>query len=306
VLAESRDVARRLLKIAFEPDDWIAIFLKAHDTGLVSQRIAPVAMFYEPRWQAWLRVMNAHRFNVYVSVNAMTPGRRQRTKEAVRAVRHVFLDVDRDGAELLSALPGRHDVPCPSYVIHSSPGRMHLLWRVSGFSRAGVEELQKRLARELSTDPAATSCTQTTRLPGFLNLKYARTVRVSVEYRAREAVYGPGDFPGPDAPPASAIREASPGRNRPGEPTDVLERARRYLAAVPPAVAGQRGDARTFHICCRLTRGFALSARDALALLTDWNACCEPPWSERELLAKLAHAQRYGREPVGGLLGRGP
>lgn len=305
MLTETHDVARRFLNTAFGLDDWVAVFLKACDTGRVGQRVAPVGMLSEPRWQTWLRVMNAHRFNVYVSVNAMTPGKRERTKEAVRAVRHVFLDVDRAGPEVLSALKGRHDVPCPSYVIHSSPSRMHLLWRVNGFSRAGVEQLQKRLARELGTDPAATSCTQTTRLPGFLNLKYARTARVSVEYRAPEAVYGPGDFPGPDAPPAGAISEASPGRNRPGEPTDVLERARRYLAAVPPAVAGQRGDARTFQVCCRLARGFALSASDALALLTDWNARCEPPWSERELLAKLAHAQRYGREPVGGLLGRG-
>ena len=31
-----------------------------------------------------------------------------------------------------------------------------------------------------------------------------------------------------------------------------------------------------------------------------WNARCEPPWSERELLAKLEHARRYGREPIGG------
>ena len=65
----------------FEADDWVAVFLKAYDTGRVLQRVAPVAMFGRARWQTWLRVMNAHRFNVYVSVNAMTPGRRERTKE---------------------------------------------------------------------------------------------------------------------------------------------------------------------------------------------------------------------------------
>ena len=46
----------------------------------------------------------------------------------------------------------------------------------------------------------------------------------------------------------------------------------------------------------------ALSDAEALAVLIDWNARCEPPWSERELLAKLHHARRYGREPIGGLV----
>ena len=41
---------------------------------------------------------------------------------------------------------------------------------------------------------------------------------------------------------------------------------------------------------------------DALKLLDDWNARCEPPWSERELIDKVRRARRYGREPIGGLL----
>ena len=82
----------------------------------------------------------------------------------------------------------------------------------------------------------------------------------------------------------------------------VLDRARRYLATVPPAITGQHGDAHTFRVCCRLVRGFALSDDEALQLLTHWNTRCEPPWSERELIDKLVHARRYGREPMGGLL----
>jgi hypothetical protein len=37
-------------------------------------------------------------------------------------------------------------------------------------------------------------------------------------------------------------------------------------------------------------------------LLADWNARCEPPWSEHELMDKIRRARRYGREPIGGLL----
>lgn len=36
--------------------------------------------------------------------------------------------------------------------------------------------------------------------------------------------------------------------------------------------------------------------------LDEWNARCEPPWSERELTDKVRRARRYGREPIGGLL----
>ena len=38
--------------------------------------------------------MNAHGWNVYVSVNAVLPGR-SRARELDRAVRHVFLEEDR-------------------------------------------------------------------------------------------------------------------------------------------------------------------------------------------------------------------
>ena len=82
----------------------------------------------------------------------------------------------------------------------------------------------------------------------------------------------------------------------------AIERAKRYLASVPPAIAGQHGDVHTFRVCCRLTRGFALDDDQALHVLSDWNARCEPPWSLAELLDKLRRAARYGREPVGGLL----
>jgi hypothetical protein len=38
-------------------------------------------------------------------------------------------------------------------------------------------------------------------------------------------------------------------------------------------------------------------------MLASWNLRCVPPWSERELHDKLLRARRYGREPIGGLLG---
>ncbi len=48
---------------------------------------------------------------------------------------------------------------------------------------------------------------------------------------------------------------------------------------------------------------FDLDDAGALLALAEWNARCVPPWSDCELLAKIAHARKYGREPIGDLRG---
>ena len=70
--------------------------------------------------------------------------------------------------------------------MRSSPGRVHVLWRVTGFTQESAEALQKQLARELGTDKAATSCAQLTRLPGFFNHKYRPAPMVVAEIRRHQ------------------------------------------------------------------------------------------------------------------------
>jgi hypothetical protein len=243
--------------------------------------------------------MNARMFNVFVGVNAVATGRRSRTRDAIATIRHVFLDADHDGSGVLTRVRARRDLPQPSYVLHTSPDHVHIFWRVEGFDHASVERLQKHLARELQTDAAATPVTQTTRLPGFFNHKRAQPHLVTVEYLDVNARYRPEDFPTPAEPP-SWTPTRCPLVSALVAP--AVERARRYLESVPPAIAGQHGDVHTFRICCRLVRGFALNDDQALDVLSDWNERCQPPWSADELRDKLRRAARYGREPVGGLL----
>lgn len=289
----------RFLRTAFQPDDWIAVLLKSHDTGGTAQRVGPMSLIANPKFQAWLRAENARRFSVFVSVNAIRPQRKARTRDAIGEIRHVFLDADSDGAFVQATIAARRDLPPPSCVVHSSPNRLHVLWRVSGFAKESVEALQKRLAVELGTDKAATSCAQVTRLPGFFNHKYRPGPMVTVEYEPGDRRFGPRDFP-VALQSSVARRPTVPGPAC--QTPEALERARRYVAVIPPAVAGNGGDAATFRVCCRLVRGFALEDEDALGVLADWNSACVPPWSEEELRAKLRGARRYGREPVGGLL----
>lgn len=294
------EAAFRFLRTAYEPDDWIAVFLKSYETGRAAQRVAPVSTVMSPSVQTWLSRENCRCANIFVSVNALRPRTASRRRSDVAAIRHVFLDADEDGPGVVAAIGARGDLPAPSYVLHSSPRRVHIFWRVAEFTIRQVEALQRQLARDLHTDAAATACSQTTRLGGFWNHKHARAALVRVDYGHSGLVYSPTDFPTPAAidPVRSRVRPYRATSNH----DDVVERARQYAAALPPAIAGQHGDARTFRLCCRLARGFALTDTDALTILTDWNARCEPPWSERELIAKLQHARRYGREPFGGLL----
>ena len=298
-MAIDLDAPLRFLRTAFQPDDWIAVLLKSHETGATAQRVGPVSLVASVRFQAWLRAQSARRFSVFASVNAIRPQRKARTRDAIGEIRHVFLDADRDGQGVLAAIAGSRDLPPPSYVLHSSANRLHVFWRVVGFSKEGVEALQKQLARELGTDRAATSCAQVTRLPGFVNHKYRPASLVTVEYAWPRRMFRPADFRRALDEPRQA--PAATGLHASRSP-EIRERARRYLAVIPPAVAGNQGDAATFRVCCRLVRGFALSDGDALEALREWNAACSPPWSDDDLRAKLAGARKYGRELVGGLL----
>jgi KaiC/GvpD/RAD55 family RecA-like ATPase len=72
----------------------------------------------------------------------------------------------------------------------------------------------------------------------------------------------------------------------------ILERARKYLAKLPPAISGQSGHNATFHAACVLVLGFELPEADALGLLHEYNQRCEPPWSERELEHKVRQAAK--------------
>jgi hypothetical protein len=84
-----------------------------------------------------------------------------------------------------------------------------------------------------------------------------------------------------------------------------LERARKYLAAMPGAISGSGGHATTFKAACVLVRGFALEPDDALALLVEiHNPICSPPWSERELRHKIKQAYQRSILPFGFLADR--
>jgi hypothetical protein len=88
-------------------------------------------------------------------------------------------------------------------------------------------------------------------------------------------------------------RSATMTKSGPSAPARVLDRARKYLAKLPPAISGQGGHAATFRTACRLVIGFGLDRDQALTMLREWNEThCDPPWTEKELEHKVDDAMK--------------
>src|SRR5262249_49725957 len=78
---------------------------------------------------------------------------------------------------------------------------------------------------------------------------------------------------------------------RQGRPAgDLISRAKAYIAKEPPAIQGQDGSGRCFHVASILVKGFALSEADAFEAIQEWNRTCQPPWSDAELRHKIRDA----------------
>jgi hypothetical protein len=118
---------------------------------------------------------------------------RNRTKADVAAIRHVYLDLDRDGERSLAAIQASREIPQPNYVLSTSPGKYQVIWKVDGMSQTQAEVLQRRMVEAFGGDPAATDSTRVLRLPGFNNKKYQRDYRVQA-HELSTATYRLSDF----------------------------------------------------------------------------------------------------------------
>lgn len=76
---------------------------------------------------------------------------------------------------------------------------------------------------------------------------------------------------------------------------ELLAHARRRLQEHGPAVQGQGGDQHTYRAGAILAFDLALAADEAWELLREWNATCQPPWHEGDLLTKLRNGATYAQ-----------
>jgi hypothetical protein len=184
----------------FEPTDNAAILVRNRGTGKTVQRITKAETIANPEFQAWLAARNAAGSDVYVGMNPIRDGAYSRTKENIKNIRHLYLDLDKNGDKSLEAIRNSTEVPPPNFVLDTSPGKHQVVWKVSGFSQDEAESLLHNLANQFAGDLAATDSTRVLRLPGFANRKLPEEFNVQARQES-DAIHMPRDF---------AIHEGSP------------------------------------------------------------------------------------------------
>jgi hypothetical protein len=187
------NIATEFLTHRFALDETIAVLLRRESLPPTIQRILPLERALTPRYLRWLAHENSMGANVYIAANPLRSGSRNRTKESVAAIRHLYLDIDTDGEARLAAVRASDLVPTPTIILSTSPGKYQILWHVEGFDFERQESTLKLLSIAFRGDRACTDCNRVLRVPGFLNCKYDPPCFVSLEY-VSDSISNPRDF----------------------------------------------------------------------------------------------------------------
>jgi hypothetical protein len=199
------------------PRDRVAVLARNRSRQQTVQRILHAETIANPQFQQWLAEQNGAGADVFLGMNPVKERAHTRTKENVREIRHVYLDLDEEAGASLQAIRTSGDVPPPNFVLDTSPGKNQVIWRVEGLDPEHAESLLRALASLYGGDPAATDISRLLRLPGFTNRKYNEAFVVRVHH-AIDHVYQSHDFHiqegSPDSPRQLA-ESHSAGRKMP-------------------------------------------------------------------------------------------
>lgn len=184
------------------PQDEAAVLVRNRSRQQTVQRILPAEGIADRPFQQWLAAQNLAGADIFIGMNPVKPGAHSRTREHVKEIRHVYLDLDEEAGTSLQAIRTSGDVPPPNFVLDTSPGKHQVIWRVEGLDRPQAETLLRALASQYGGDPAATDISRLLRLPGFMNRKYNEAFIVRALHET-DAVYHSQDFRVQDNSPES-------------------------------------------------------------------------------------------------------
>ena len=201
-----------------EPSDLVAVLVRNRTQQQTMQRILAAETLASAPFQSWLHEQNLSGADIFIGMNPVREGSRNRTKEQIREIRHTYLDLDEDAGASLQAIRTSGDVPAPNFVLDTSPGKHQVVWRVEGFDTDQAESLLRALASQYGGDPAATDISRLLRLPGFTNRKYNEAFVVRAHHET-DSVYYLQDF---------HVQEDSP--ESPRRPGDSQTATRRIAA----------------------------------------------------------------------------
>jgi hypothetical protein len=186
-------IAAEFLTRCFSAGESIALLLRREYPGKTTQRVVRLESALAPRYLSWLAHENAAGANVYVAANPLRSGSQKRTKQSIAEIRHLYLDLDLNGDQMLSLLRSSDSIPQANAIVATSLGKYQILWRVEGFTFEQQESMLKLLTIAFGGDPACTDCSRVVRLPGFLNQKYDPAQPVTVKYPG-DSTSNPVDF----------------------------------------------------------------------------------------------------------------
>jgi hypothetical protein len=231
--------ASEYVRELFEPTDNAAILVRNRGTGKTVQRITKAETITSPEFQAWLAVRSAAGSDVYVGMNPIKDGAYSRTKENIRDIRRVYLDLDKKGDEALESIRTSSEVPPPNFVLDTSPGKHQVVWTVTGFSQDEAVSLLHSLANRFDGDLAATDSTRVLRLPGFANHKLPEEFIVQARQES-DAVYTLRDFTIDEDSPETPRHLADAQERRRTAPSNHKSQSEHDWAYAKRALA--RGD----------------------------------------------------------------
>lgn len=176
-----------------KPNDHAAILARNRVRHQITQRILPAEAIASEPFQNWLHEQNQSGADIFIGMNPVREGSRNRTKEQIREIRHAYLDLDEEAGASLQAIRTSGDVPLPNFILDTSPGKHQVVWRVEGLDTNQAETLLRALASQYGGDPAATDISRLLRLPGFTNRKYNEAFVVRVHHET-DHIYSSQDF----------------------------------------------------------------------------------------------------------------
>lgn len=167
------------LNALFEEDDVLCITLiSATETfksgmQLALNRFVPLGKVIAPAGIKRLTKLNATN-HIYVSMATFKSGSKQRVKDNIARVAHVFVEADERGEEVLAAIRASataNEIPPPTVIVESSPGKYQAIWNVEAFTIEQCVALNKTLQQKFGTDPASVDVARVLRVAGFANIK---------------------------------------------------------------------------------------------------------------------------------------
>jgi hypothetical protein len=184
-------------------------------TGQTVQQITTAETVAASEYQAWLRRENAAGADIFIGMNPIKDGAYNRTKDSIREIRHLYLDLDNHGDEAIEAIRNSPDVPAPNFVLGTSPDKHQVVWRVEGLDQQEAESMLRAMAARFGGDRAATDSTRVLRFPGFANRKYPEEFIIQARQESSEIHHARDFLLQEDSPETARHLGSEAGRRLP-------------------------------------------------------------------------------------------